>query len=175
MFSYSLAQQLWDFYWILIGWFIKLSVWTFQPLFLIYISSNFCKNLSSIVLYLISLDKLTIRIIQLNLDVLFWHMYNYNIFINNQYVFIGYTKERVRGLYKQFLVHFFYPFTMVATWAIKIQIFFRNCLKTNARIFVKTINLIWQKRKINAHLKFQDNGHAIKGVWFYAIVWTLLP
>ena len=40
-FSYSLAWQLWGLLCILIGWFIKLSAQTIQPLILIYRTGNF--------------------------------------------------------------------------------------------------------------------------------------
>ena len=42
-FSYWLAKQLWGL-WILIGWFIKLSVQTFQPIIGIYRRGNFVYN-----------------------------------------------------------------------------------------------------------------------------------
>ena len=41
MFSFSLARNFRDFYWILIGWFIELSVQTFQQLIVIYRKGNF--------------------------------------------------------------------------------------------------------------------------------------
>ena len=41
MLSTSLASQLWGLYWILIGWFLKLSVPPFQLLILIYRRGNF--------------------------------------------------------------------------------------------------------------------------------------
>ena len=40
-FSYSLAQQFWEIQWVLIGWFIKFSVQTFQQLIWIYKRGNF--------------------------------------------------------------------------------------------------------------------------------------
>ena len=40
-FSNSLAYQLWGLQWNLIGWFINLSVQTFQPLISIYSMGNF--------------------------------------------------------------------------------------------------------------------------------------
>ena len=41
-FSYSLTEQLWGLLLHLIGWLIKLSVQTFQPIIVIYKSGNLC-------------------------------------------------------------------------------------------------------------------------------------
>ena len=40
-FSYSLAQHIWEFFKILIGWFNKFSVQTFQPLIVLHKGGNF--------------------------------------------------------------------------------------------------------------------------------------
>ncbi len=55
--SYSLTYQLWELYQILIAWFIKLSVQTFQPQIVIYSRGNFvyhhwgCKSIYRLLFY----------------------------------------------------------------------------------------------------------------------------